>query len=152
MTLRHPLPLFSALVAATAFAAALLAMSFLNRGGAPPAPGVLAAQLPDAPLPGASTPQKIAALQRLLRARPGDPQAATQLAGAYLQRVRETGDASFYAKAGELLDGALAATPHDPRTLTVAGTLALARHDFAGALRIGTAAHRAAPLLGAPYP
>jgi tetratricopeptide (TPR) repeat protein len=34
----------------------------------------------------------------------------------------------------------------------VASTLALARHDFAGALRLGRAAHRAAPLLAAPYP
>jgi tetratricopeptide (TPR) repeat protein len=152
MTLRRPSPLFSALVAITAFAAALAAMSLLNRRAAPPPPGVVAARLPDAPLPGASTAQRIAGLQRLLHAAPGDPQAATELAAAYLQRIRETGDASLYGRASELLDRARAAAPRDPRTLTVAGTLALARHSFAAALRIGRAAHRAAPLLAAPYP
>jgi tetratricopeptide (TPR) repeat protein len=152
MILRRTLPRFSVLVALVAFSVTFGVLTLAHRGTVPPPPGVLASRVPDAPLPGASTPQRIAMLQRLLRARPGDPEAATELAAAYLQRVRETGDASWYPKAATLLARARSEAPRDPRTLTAAGTLALARHDFAGALRLGEAAHRAAPLLAAPYP
>jgi tetratricopeptide (TPR) repeat protein len=95
--------------------------------------------------PGASTEARIATLQRAVREAPRDVGSATALAQAYLQRVRETGDPSFYARADGVLARARRLAPADPAVLTTAGTLALARHDFRGALRDGEAARRAAP-------
>jgi tetratricopeptide (TPR) repeat protein len=94
--------------------------------------------------PGASTEARIATLQRAVREAPRDVGSATALAQAYLQRVRETGDPSFYARADGVLARARRLAPADPAVLTTAGTLALARHDFRGALRDGEAARRAA--------
>jgi tetratricopeptide (TPR) repeat protein len=142
MTLRLPhLRNLAALVAA--FAAAVLALTLVNRA-------------PDAPVPPASsdraqasvartTDGQIATLQRELRARPGDTNATAALADAYLQKVRETGDASFYTRADSLLTAARRRAPHDAGVLNAAGTLALARHDFAAGLRLGSAALAAAP-------
>jgi pentatricopeptide repeat protein len=96
-------------------------------------------------------PASLAALQLAARSAPGSAPAQTALAQAYLQRVRETGDASYYAKADRLLTRARSLRPGDPGVLAVSGTLALARHDFAGALRDGQAAHRAAPASAYPY-
>ena len=91
------------------------------------------------PRPGASTDE-------LIRALPGrGPGGAARrrglraaLAGAYLQKVRETGDAGFYTRADAVLRQR---PPRSRRTTTAcsptAGTLALARHDFAGGLRYG---------------
>ena len=58
------------------------------------------------------------------------------LAAAYLQRVRETGDPSFYARA----EGVLRHAARRPRRFATAGELALARHDFRGALALGARA------------
>jgi tetratricopeptide (TPR) repeat protein len=129
------------LAAALAIVTGVLAL-LVGRTEAPPAPA--AADLPAVP-PGASTEARIAALQRAAREAPRSAPAATALAHAYLQRARETGDPSWYAKAGGLVDRARSVAPRDPAVLTSAGTLALARHDFRGALRDGEAARRAAP-------
>jgi len=53
-------------------------------------------------------------------------------------------------RAGGVLRRALALSPNDPDALVGAGTLALARHDFAAGLRYGDAARRAAPQLVRP--
>ncbi len=63
------------------------------------------------------------------------------LADAYLQRVRETGDPSFYARAEGVLR-----TPRSLDGFATAGELALARHDFRAALELG----RRAGTIGAP--
>jgi tetratricopeptide (TPR) repeat protein len=77
-----------------------------------------------------------------------DPRPATQspderslIADRYLQRVRETGDASYYVRA----EGVLRGVTRTPAVLTTLGTLALARHDFKAGLAYGLAARRAAP-------
>lgn len=85
------------------------------------------------------TSADIPKLQRAVRG--GGDEYRPTLAAAYLQRVRETGDPSFYAKA----DGVLG-TPRTPEALATAGELALARHDFREALTLG----RRAGALGAP--
>ena len=142
MTASHPkIRNLTALLAAFGAATALLVA--VNHGSAPPA-------LPaSSDLAGAgvarTTDALIATLQRALRASPNDVAARTGLADAYLQKVRETGDPSFYPRAQALLADALRRRPRDSAGLTVAGTLALARHDFGGALRLGEAALRAAP-------
>ncbi len=58
------------------------------------------------------------------------------LAGEYLQRVRETGDAAFYARAETLLRGVLARDPDNADALVALGGLALSRHDFRGGLAL----------------
>jgi tetratricopeptide (TPR) repeat protein len=54
-----------------------------------------------------------------------------------LQKVRETGDPSMYAKAEDLLERAEKIEPHNPELFATRGILALARHDFARALEFG---------------
>ncbi|MBJ7329779.1 MAG: tetratricopeptide repeat protein [Solirubrobacteraceae bacterium] len=96
-------------------------------------------------VPAATTPQRIARLQSALRAGDPTPVLYAGLASAYLQRVRETGDSSFYARADDALRQGLALGPGEPALLASRGVLRLARHDFRGALADGRAAHRAAP-------
>ena len=74
------------------------------------------------------------------------------LAAAYLQKVRETGDASFYTRADTLLQQALARNPHDQAALVQAATLAGGRHDFRGALALARRADAAVPGTLAPLP
>jgi len=110
-----------------------------------PQPAPTASSAPETIAPAASTGARVAALQRAARRAPASAPAAVALAQGYLQRVRETGDPSFYAKADGLLARARRLAPRDVSVLTASGTLALARHDFLGALRDGRAARAAAP-------
>jgi len=58
----------------------------------------------------------------------------TTLAGAYLARARETGDAAAYSRAEEALREALALNPRYERAGALLGSVLIGRHDFAGAL------------------
>lgn len=87
----------------------------------------------------------VIAADRALAARPDDPRAMAQLALAYLQRVRETADPTYYAKADELVSRALSADPDDAGVQVAAAGLALGRHDFAAGLEHAKAALRRAP-------
>jgi tetratricopeptide (TPR) repeat protein len=146
LTRRSPTKL---LVAALAFAAtlAVLAISTSRQSSAPS----LAPQPAFVPATSQSTDARIASLQEAVRAQPKDPRGYASLAQAYLQKVRETGDASFYTRADAVLGTALRLDPRSPDAVVVAGTLALARHDFAGALRLAQRARALAPDLAAPY-
>lgn len=57
-----------------------------------------------------------------------------ELGLAYLQQVRETGDATYYNLAQQAFDEALAREPQQFQALLGQGVLALARHDFQQAL------------------
>ena len=87
-----------------------------------------------------STDNLIGSLQRQIRENPKDFDAHIELAGAYLQKVRETGDPTLYTKTEDLLDRARKLQPQSPELFATRGTLALARHDFAAALGYGTRA------------
>jgi tetratricopeptide (TPR) repeat protein len=100
--------------------------------------------------PATDTDARIASLQADVRA--GRTDRAAALAAAYLQKVRETGDASFYTRADRLLAAALARDPRDQGTLVQAATLAAARHDFRGALRLARRAQAVLPGTLAPLP
>jgi tetratricopeptide (TPR) repeat protein len=84
---------------------------------------------------------QIVSLQDELRAHPNNGQAATALGQAYLQKARETGDPSYYPKADALFNHAWKLDNRDFAAATGLGTLALARHDFAGGLEWGKRAH-----------
>jgi tetratricopeptide (TPR) repeat protein len=115
--------------------------------GPPPVGGINAA---DDLRPSADTDTRIAALQRDVRA--GRTSAAAALADAYLQKVRETGDASFYGRADTLLKDALARDRFDQEALVGAATLAAARHDFRDALALARRARAAEPGVLTPLP
>ena len=89
------------------------------------------------PAMGTSTDKLISTLQQRVRENPQDFDSHVNLSNAYLQMVRETGDPSLYTKADDLLDRAGKLEPHNPELFATQGILALARHDFAGALKRG---------------
>jgi tetratricopeptide (TPR) repeat protein len=136
------------LAVAAVFFAALVTFMLVNHGPSS-APSSAADDNPAA-LAGASTDTQIRAYQALVRTHPRDSRGYGFLAGAYLQKVRETGDASYYTRAGAVLKTALRLNPRDPAALTEMGALAAARHDFRGALRYADQAHDLAPYVVKP--
>jgi tetratricopeptide (TPR) repeat protein len=147
MTLR--LPTFTAvlLAAVAAFGATFLVL----RSGSGDIGVAPSSSTGSIALPSASTDERIGVYQRLVRTDPADVDSAVLLAGAYAQKVRETGDAALYLKADALLRGALARKPDDIGALTQMGALALSRHDFAGGLKLAQHAHALAPDVVKPY-
>jgi len=140
------------ITAAATFALALGAFGLLARGDRTEGTGPsVRASLPSLPPPSATTDQRIAALQQTVRMAPQVADGYTLLAGAYAQKVRETGDASFYNRAAGALRTALALDPHDAAALTQRGALELSRHDFRGGLRDALTARRLAPLVDKPF-
>ena len=125
------IPLFAALV--------VLAILVLFRGQRPPDQGV---ELPFdfRQTAGTSTDSLVGDLQQRIRENPKDFEAHINLADAYLQKVRETGDPSLYTKAEDLLDEAQKLDGQSPELFATRGTLDLARHDFRAALEHGTRA------------
>jgi len=133
-------------------AAAVLAAAALLLGGAVRGGGARQAQAAvPAVLPGASAAQRVAELQARLHYNPTDPAAWGQLGIAYEQRARETGDSTYYSKAGGSLERAIRLRPHDLVATSGLGSLALSRHRFGLALRLGREAHRLAPRTAGPY-
>ena len=92
----------------------------------------------------------IARDQRLVRANSNNWSASDELAGAYLQKVREVGDPSYYPKVEALLRAALEHDPADLEATTLMGTLSLARHQFSAALSWGQKAHTLGPFSSRP--
>jgi tetratricopeptide (TPR) repeat protein len=93
----------------------------------------------------------VRSLQAKLRVAPRDARSYTLLGLAYQQRARETGNPVFYSRSGEALRRSLRLRPKDPDTLSALGSLALARHDFRGALALGRRARREAPFTARHY-
>jgi tetratricopeptide (TPR) repeat protein len=93
----------------------------------------------------------VRSLQTKLRAAPRDARSYTLLGLAYQQRARETGNPVFYSRSGEALQRSLRLRPSDSDTLSALGSLALARHDFRGALALGRRAQREAPFTARHY-
>src|SRR3712207_6197891 len=115
------------LVAALAAVAAILTSGLL-RGDEAPA-GKDAAPVVPVAGSGGPTDRLIAGFQRRLKDDPEDFSSYVNLANAYLQKVRETGDPSLYAKAEDLLDRAEKIEAHNPELFATRGILALARQD-----------------------
>ena len=78
----------------------------------------------------------VASLQATLRAHPGDAQSWASLGFAYVEQARITADPTYYPKAARALARAHRLAPRAALTLTGQATLAAARHDFGGALRL----------------
>ena len=88
--------------------------------------------------------------QRMLQANAGNWIASDELAGAYLQKVREVGDPSYYPKVEALLRAALQHDSEDLEASTLMGALSLARHQFTDALAWGQKAHALGPYSSRP--
>jgi tetratricopeptide (TPR) repeat protein len=145
-TKRHRSGLFVLAAAATmAFVATFAVLTLINTGSGPAPERQL-----DGAAPARTTDGQIKQLQAQVRQAPKQADLWAELGETYLQKVRETGDASFYTRADGVLQRALALKPQGLEGLVGAGTLALARHDFSGGLRYGLAAHRVAPGLARP--
>jgi tetratricopeptide (TPR) repeat protein len=99
--------------------------------------------------PDASTDAQVRRLQAEVRQ--GAPREA-ELAAAYLQEARESGDPGFYARADGVLRRALARGPANPAELTEAAALAAGRHDFREAERLARRARALAPDALEPLP
>ena len=132
--------------AAVLAAAALLLGGAVRGGGAPQAHAAVPAVLP-----GASAAQRVAELQARLHYNPTDPAAWGQLGIAYEQRARETGDSTYYSKAGGSLERAIRLRPHDLVATSGLGSLALSRHRFREALAIGRRAVELSPSTARSY-
>jgi tetratricopeptide (TPR) repeat protein len=89
--------------------------------------------------------------QQRVRQNPDDVQSYAVLGAAYMQKVRDTGDPSFYAKAQAVLDEALRRDPQNIEALIGAGTLANARHQFREALELGEQAKAINPTVPRIY-
>lgn len=141
------------LAPALAFAAVLAIFTALNRGSDPVGQAVsaLSAGARGGSVPGASTDERIAALQAQIRAVPADAEARAGLGLAYLQKVRETGDPAFYPRAEGVLRQALRLDPANVAALDGLGSLALSRHDFDAALALGRRAQRIDPSVARSY-
>jgi tetratricopeptide (TPR) repeat protein len=97
------------------------------------------------------TQAEILGLQGELKLDPRNVKALDTLGLAYEQRVRETGDPTYYSKAEGILDEALRLAPHDLIATAALGQLALSRHQFRRALAIGLAARRISPTTAGVY-
>lgn len=134
--------LLLAAVLCAAVAAWLVFDSTRDTGGSsgqpasPPAASSEIAPATDAGRPGA-TDATIASLQATAGERPDDAYVLASLGLAYLQKVRETADATFYGKADEVLNRAIAADSSSLEALVGLASLAAGRHDFAAAERYG---------------
>jgi tetratricopeptide (TPR) repeat protein len=135
------------LAVALAFAAAVAVFS-ATRGDERAAAGPPAAAAPSL-RPEADTDATVRRLQAAVRR--GAPREA-ELAAAYLQKARESGDPSFYVRADGVLRRALARGPADPAELAEAAALAAGRHDFREAERLARRARSLAPDSIGAYP
>ena len=118
-----------------------LAVFAATRGGERAAAGPPAAAAPSV-RPDADTDASLRRLQDAVRR--GAPREA-ELAAAYIQKARETGDPTYITRADGVLRRALARGPDDPAELAEAATLAAERHDFAKAERLARRAGALAP-------
>jgi tetratricopeptide (TPR) repeat protein len=99
----------------------------------------------------ASTAEFVQALQAKLGVNAKDEHAWLLLGLAYQQRARETGDPTYYTKSEGSLRRALELDAKDPFAYSGLGSLALSRHRFREALRLGEQAHRLAPTVARNY-
>jgi tetratricopeptide (TPR) repeat protein len=98
-----------------------------------------------------TTAAQVQIAEQQVRDRPDDVATLARLAGMYLQQARETGDSSYYGLADTAVMRASAIAPEDTQVLLVGGEVALAKHDFEGALVLGERARAINPDVVASY-
>src|SRR5438105_2235133 len=140
------------IAAALAASAAVLLGGLFRSGTAASAPAAPAAADRLAGGFGAGdTAALVTSLQRTLRANPKDVHSYDLLGLAYEQRARETGDPAYYPRADGVLHRALALAPRDVLAVSGLGSLALSRHRFRDALKLGERARKLSPTTARTY-
>jgi tetratricopeptide (TPR) repeat protein len=86
----------------------------------------------------------IATAERHVEAAPS-PEALLELATGFMRKARETGDPSYYARAGAAVDRVLAGDPAHYGALRARAWVLLGQHAFARALRAARRARRLQP-------
>jgi tetratricopeptide (TPR) repeat protein len=137
--------------AAVTFLAVLLTLRMLGTSNPGPSSREAAISGRGATLPGATTDDRVEALQGQVADAPSDPEGYGQLGLAYLQKARESGDPSFYTKAEGAFGEALGLDPDNFTATSGLGSLALGRHDFREALELGRTARRINPAVARNY-
>lgn len=101
--------------------------------------------------PRTPTDRALEQLQLRLRDNPADARATAQYGHVLLQKARETADPGYYSRAEVAFVKALELDPRNVDALLGQGVLALARHDFAGALDWGERVQTLTPQRAAVY-
>lgn len=81
-----------------------------------------------------SADSKIQIAESRIARLPSDPESYNQLAAAFMQKARETGDFGFNARAEAALEQSLRLVPDNRSTMTLHATLLLTYHKFREAL------------------
>lgn len=137
-------------VVAVSFVTVFLAARAINGSAPELGVGSLPVGAREGLLPSASTDQRIETLQAQAQSAP-DADTYASLGLAYLQKVRETGDPSFYTKAEGVLRRALRIDSENFTATSGLGSLALSRHDFRAGLRLGERAREINPGVARNY-
>jgi tetratricopeptide (TPR) repeat protein len=126
---------------------------WIGRGATPAAPPLAAEKLRDATERRIvnRTDQLIWDYQERIRQNTADVNAYVVLGMAYLQRARETGDPTYYGRAEEVFDEALAREPQNVEALIGKGGLANVRHQFHEALALSEQARDLNPTIARVY-
>ncbi len=146
MTLARP-TLIKLLAPLLAFGATIAVILLIDRSSTPdslPSPASAGDATSFAGAAG-STEARVRSLQAALSEGGESPNGYASLGNAYLQRARESADPSYYARAEQAFATSLNQRPQNAGALAGLGSLALARHDFAAALRYGRQARAQAP-------
>jgi tetratricopeptide (TPR) repeat protein len=125
-----------------AFALTLTIVVLLDRSSSPSA---VEAGGPDFAAARRSTDALISTIRAAIAANPRQADGYTRLGNAYLQKVRDRADTSYYPRIEAAFKRALARKPGDAGALAGLGALALGRHHFEEGLSYGLRARRAAP-------
>jgi tetratricopeptide (TPR) repeat protein len=91
------------------------------------------------------TDQAVWSLQEAVGEAPQRADYYGQLATAFLQKARETGDPTYYEKANQAVQEGLKRDPQDLDSLISKGVLLLGQHRFREALQLGTEAQALYP-------
>src|SRR5918992_437412 len=129
-----------------ALAATVLLLGGALRESTPAAQGgTLVPTVAAGRLAGGAPSTQIGRLEEAVRVRPRDAEALADLGLAYQGRYRETADPSDLARSEDALGRALRLDPASVTATSGLASLALSRHDFREALRLGRRALAFAP-------
>lgn len=92
-----------------------------------------------------STDERIAAIERRVKQSPRDAELLDELAGAYLQKMRETADGSYLERAARLVNDSLAVNPSRYETRRRQIEVEMQRHHFRRAVDLAGALAKKRP-------
>lgn len=92
-----------------------------------------------------TTDRLIRSLEDQIRSDPKNADTQLKLANAYLQKVRETADTSYYDKVDRAVDAAAQSEPDNPQVPATRAAVAYGRHDFVKGLKLAQEAVALSP-------